>query len=93
MTVEQYAQNQTLQHDYSPKQQRAIVHRECGANAHSYPQYGKLLNNFNAINANAKVTTNSIDVTGIGAVARLNRTLYRAEHVNHRHGEMLKFDR
>jgi hypothetical protein len=29
------------------------------------------LNNFNAIKANATITTNTINITGIGAVARL----------------------
>ena len=33
----------------------------------------RLLNNFNAINASTNITTNSIDVTGIGAIANCNR--------------------
>jgi len=67
---EQRANPQTLQGDYKPEQYRALTSRKYYANAHLYLHRSRLLNNFNAINANANITGNNINETGIRVLAR-----------------------
>ena len=66
----QRAKCQTLQADHKPEQWRAVVSRQYNANAHLYLHRRRLLNNFNAINANANATMDNKDVTCIGVLAR-----------------------